>query len=309
MQEGGFHIKIRFDPNTGFIFGGNALNCGTWMDKMGESKRAGNFGVPATPRDGADIEIIALLKSTTRWLAKLTKEKMFPYSGVIVRVNPLYPEETCLLSYKEWDSLLASSFEKQFYIPLDPTDDTHYLINPKIVNRRGIYKDTVGASADWADYQLRPNQCIAMVVAPELFKPDHARQALQLIEKVLVGPLGMKTLDPTDWNYRPNYDSTDNDDYKTSCGFNYHQGPEWVWCYGHFLRAKIIFDVQSDVIKVRNNIHQLLHHHKNHIQEDKWQGLPELTNENGKTCYFGCPTQAWSSATILDALYDLHKIK
>jgi len=103
----------------------------------------------------------------------------------------------------------------------------------------------VGSKTEWADYQLRPNQCVAMVVAPELFKREHAQQAIQLIEKVLLvktsdqsdcKPLGLKTLDPSDWNYRPNYDSADTDDFKTSKGFNYHQGPEWVWCFGVFLK-------------------------------------------------------------------------
>lgn len=37
MRNAGFMIDIIFDKKTGFISGGNRWNCGTWMDKMGES--------------------------------------------------------------------------------------------------------------------------------------------------------------------------------------------------------------------------------------------------------------------------------
>jgi glycogen debranching enzyme len=93
------------------------------------------------------------------------------------------------------------------------------------VNRRGTYKDVYGSGAgrEWSDYQLRPNFPIAMTVAPELFDSDHALGALKIAEQVLRGPLGMKTLDPIDLQYRPNYDnSNDSDDASIAKGLNYH---------------------------------------------------------------------------------------
>lgn len=85
MKPEGFDIEIHTDWETGFTLGGNQYNCGTWMDKMGESQKAGTKGVPGTPRDGAPVEIIGLLKSTLRWVNELVEQGKFPFKGVTAK--------------------------------------------------------------------------------------------------------------------------------------------------------------------------------------------------------------------------------
>ena len=115
----------------------------------------------------------------------------------------------------------------------DPAEDAQYNVDPDIINRRGIYKDVYGSGAgrEWADYQFRPNFPIAMVVAPELFNEEHALHALKLADKVLRGPLGMRTLDPADLQYRPYYDnSNDGTDPAIAKGLNYHNVSSCCLC-------------------------------------------------------------------------------
>ncbi|XP_053324912.1 glycogen debranching enzyme [Spea bombifrons] len=303
MRDEGFNISAGVDPVTGFVFGGNRLNCGTWMDKMGESERARNKGIPATPRDGSAVEIVGLSKSTVRWLKELSERNAYPFKGVTVQREG----KEVLLTFSEWNQRIQDHFEKVFYVSENPSDPDEQ--RPDLVHKRGIYKDSYGASSPWCDYQLRPNFPIAMVVAPELFTPQKAWKALEVVEKKLMGPLGMKTLDPDDMVYCGVYDNAlDNDNYNVAKGFNYHQGPEWLWPIGYFLRSKLHFaklldqeTYQKTVVLVKN----VLSRHYIHLERSSWKGLPELTNENGQYCPFSCETQAWSLSVVLEILYDL----
>ncbi|KAI9204547.1 glucanotransferase domain of glycogen debranching enzyme-domain-containing protein [Polychytrium aggregatum] len=318
MTSEGFNISIstHFDDpiHTGLIFGGNRYNCGSWMDKMGDSEKAGTKGLPATPRDGCDVEIAGLLKATLRWVSSEVLTHA-PHHWKWPGFEVTRGQKSFQISYSDWNQMIQKSFEKSFYVPLDPKDDPKYDIQrPELVNRRGIYKDTVGSSIPFMDYQLRPNMFVAMAVAPELFTDTYARNALDIALKALNGPCGMKTLDPADWNYRGHYDNgNDSADPKVAHGYNYHQGPEWVWIMGYFLRAHVQFSSASseEVARTLALIQKTLYVHKLHILETqtaRFVGLPELTNAEGEHCFGSCETQAWSSATFLELIADLVRI-
>ncbi|KAF5101168.1 hypothetical protein D0Z00_001014 [Geotrichum galactomycetum] len=212
MKDEGFNQKIYVDWDTGFVFGGNEYNCGTWMDKMGESEKAGNKGFPGTPRAGAAIEITGLLKSTVRFAIELSKKGLLKHDYVVNQHGDR-------VTFQAWDDKIQEAFEYAYYVPLNAEDDSQYDIDSHVVHRRGIYKDLYRSTNTYEDYQLRPNFSIAMVVAPELFVVDHAINAIAMADQILRGPVGMATLDPDDLNYRPYYrNSEDSTDFQTAKG-------------------------------------------------------------------------------------------
>lgn len=283
MKPEGFQIDIKVDWETGIIFGGSQSNCGTWQDKMGESEKAGSKGVPGTPRDGAAIEITGLVYSALAWVAKLHESNVYPHAGVDIGDGKS-------ITFKEWAEKIKTNFERCYYVPVDAKEDSQYDVDANVVNRRGIYKDLYKSGKPFEDYQLRGNYPIAMSVAPELFTPEKALLALSIGDSAILGPVGIATLDPSDLNYRPYYNnSEDSTDFATSKGRNYHQGPEWVWQRGYFLRALLHFDLlRRKTAEARTESFQQITRRldgcKKALRESPWKGLTELTNKNGEYC-------------------------
>lgn len=81
---------------------------------------------------------------------------------------------------------------------------------------------------------------------------------------------------------------------------------------GPYLRARLlmarILDPKHDNVfpETVHKIRVILARHKLEIASSPWRGLTELTNKDGEFCSHSCPTQAWSSACLLEVVYDLH---
>jgi glycogen debranching enzyme len=138
MRDEGFNVQVRFNKQNGFIYGGNLYNCGTWMDKMGSSEFARNKGIPATPRNGANIEIIALLYTTLSFLNKQFKQGKYSHSHVNV-------DDNNTLSYDEWATLIQTNFEKEFYIESKQTyrDYIYYAESPSDKEKYVHYEEQI----------------------------------------------------------------------------------------------------------------------------------------------------------------------
>ena len=65
------------------------------MDKMGSSEITRNKGIPATPRDGAPIELVAMQYSVLTFLTELNAMGLYRYSGVDLK-------DGSELSFEDW---------------------------------------------------------------------------------------------------------------------------------------------------------------------------------------------------------------
>jgi glycogen debranching enzyme len=140
MKNEGFNVNIYLDKETGFMMGGNQHNCGTWMDKMGSSDKTGNKGIPATPRDGAPIELVAMQYSALKFMEELSDQ------GIIVEKGVTLADGVTFWTYKDWSDKIRDNFELCFWIPVDADEDKDHVIGKGLVNRRGIYKDVFNAT-------------------------------------------------------------------------------------------------------------------------------------------------------------------
>lgn len=307
MHYEGFKQRIELDPLSGFVYGGNEYNCGTWMDKIGCSVRGHNRGVPATPRNGAPIEIEALVYVSICFVIDLASKGFYKYKSVTLRNGVSYP-------FSQWRLLIKDNFEREFFVAK--------------VNRYGrenVYKDYLAWPKEKSDMdsmrkqcQLRPNAIYAILSAPDLFTKSNVIKYIDNVEKYLLhnkssvknnNRIGIKTLDCGDTEYKGYYNCDDNGDYLTSCGFNLHNGIEYVWLYAYYLRLKIEYTEWKSKEDMRRWICNKLIPIIKCMNNNQWMGLPEMTNEKGDIVNEGCQTHLLAVSSVIELVAALSNDK
>ena len=258
-----WHLKgtrygIKVDPQDGLLMAGEPGVQLTWMDA-----KIGDWVV--TPRQGKAIEINAL------WYNALKIMQNFAAQGDFVQDPTLEAE------YARLAAQVKANFERVFWYAAG-----------------GYYLDVIDQNGQ-PDATLRPNQAIALAVAPALFTPTRACSALDIIKQKLLTPFGLRTLSPADPNYIGHYGGDQR--VRDSA---YHQGTIWPWLLGPYVRALLHFS--PDRPATLTHVRALLKPFAQHLNEAGLNTVSEIFEADSPYSPVGCVAQAWSVAALLDII-------
>jgi predicted glycogen debranching enzyme len=181
----------------------------TWMDAVVNGK-------PVTQRNGYDVEIAALWYNAVRYsldCARAARDRTF---------------------IKEWEALpelIRTSFIELFW-----DEENGYLADYVNDNEK-------------RNMQVRPNMVIATSLPYAMLNKDQMKSLLDIVNRVLVTPRGLRTLSPAEEGYCGIYSGNEEQRDKA-----YHQGTVWPWLIGPFCEGWLRVYGEGGVSRVRKLI-------------------------------------------------------
>ena len=154
-----------------------------------------------------------------------------------------------------------------------------------------LYDVTNGAPPDPS---IRPNQIFAVSLTHIMLSPDRAKSVVEKVQEHLLTPYGLRTLAPTDPQYRGRYTGG-----PTERDGAYHQGTVWPWLMGPFITAYIRVNGGTDIL--RRQAAEWLEPLKGHLADGGLGHVSEIFDGDAPQRPCGCIAQAWSVAEILRA--------
>ncbi len=152
-------------------------------------------------------------------------------------------------------------------------------------------------NADGADAAIRPNQLFALSLHHPVLDEDKFLKVLQVVEKELLTPLGLRSLSAGHPDYKKIYTGS-----PLSRDAAYHQGTVWLWLIGPFISASVrtYGSNQQSLDKVK----ALLEPFKQHLKVAGIGQISEICDGDSPHTPRGCIAQAWSVAELLRVMDD-----
>lgn len=149
-------------------------------------------------------------------------------------------------------------------------------------------------SADARDGSIRPNQLFAISLAHPVLSSGKWQAVVNVVERELLTPYGLRTLARGDPQYRPRCEGD-----QRSRDAAYHKGTVWPWLMGPFLSAYV--EASGHSLAAREQAHQWLRAFEPWMSEYGLAQIPEICDGDAPHQPRGCIAQAWSVAEILRA--------
>ena len=156
----------------------------------------------------------------------------------------------------------------------------------------GCLYDVVSAGS--RDGSIRPNQVFALSLAYPLVSGERARGVLDVVERELLTPYGLRSLSPRDPQYRGRYEGG-----PWSRDGAYHQGTVWPWLMGPFITAYV--KAHGGTAEARSRATQWLRPLEEHLRDAGLGQISEIFDGDPPHRPCGCIAQAWSVAELLRA--------
>jgi predicted glycogen debranching enzyme len=219
------------------------------------------------------------------WMdAKVGAEVMTPRTGKPVEVQALWIHALAFGALHEprfaaLGAKAAAAFEARFWNA-----------------STGWLNDVVDCDhvAGTIDTSLRPNQALAVGgLARTLVAPERARRVVEVLERELWTPLGMRTLPRWDPRYVGIYQGTPLQRDRA-----YHQGTAWPWLLGPFVQAWV--RVHGGTVAVRRAARErFVRPLRAHLDTAGLGHVSEVAGGDPPHTPGGCPFQAWSLGELL----------
>jgi predicted glycogen debranching enzyme len=141
------------------------------------------------------------------------------------------------------------------------------------------------------DPSIRPNQIFAVSLPHGMLPRDRARSVVEKVEEHLLTPFGLRSLAPSDPQYRGRYTGT-----PMERDGAYHQGTVWAWLLGPFITAYIKMNGGSK--QAKRQAQAWLSPFESHLAEAGLGHISEIFEGDAPHRPCGCIAQAWSVAEI-----------